>query len=134
MYSWQKKNEIMSKLIYKKESYSIVGALFEVYNNLGSGFSEIVYKDAIEYEFKQLKIPFVREREYNVNYKEIILNHNFYADFVVYDKIILEIKSVEKLHDKHLTQCINYLKVSKCKLAILANFSEDRLDYKRVIL
>jgi GxxExxY protein len=77
VYSWQKKNEIMSKLIYKKESYSIVGALFEVYNNLGSGFSEIVYKDAIEYEFKQLKIPFVREREYNVNYKEIILNHRF---------------------------------------------------------
>ena len=134
MYLWQKKNEIMSKLIYKKESYSIVGALFEVYNNLGSGFSEIVYKDAIEYEFKQLKIPFVRERKYNVNYKNIILNHNFYADFVVYDKIILEIKSVEKLHDKHLAQCINYLKVSKCKLAILANFSEDILDYKRVIL
>ncbi len=134
MYSWQKKSEIMSKLIYKKESYSIVGVLFEVYNNLGSGFSEIVYKDAVEYELKQLNIPFIREREYTINYKEIVLKHNFYADFVVFDKIILEIKSVEKLHDKHLAQCINYLKVSKCKLAILANFSKDLLDYKRVVL
>lgn len=124
----------MSELIYKKESYAIIGVLFEVYNNLGSGFSEIVYKDALEYEFKQLDIPFIREKKYNVNYKGITLKHNFYADFVVFNKIILEIKSVENFHDKHLAQCINYLKVSKCKLAILANFHESSLDYRRVIL
>ncbi|HHC79190.1 MAG TPA: GxxExxY protein [Flavobacteriia bacterium] len=124
----------MSKLIYKKESYAIIGVLFEVYNNLGSGFSEIVYKDAIEYEFKQLDIPFIREKQYNVNYKDITLKHNFYADFVVFNKIILEIKSVENFHDKHLAQCINYLKVSKCKLAILANFHENSLDYRRIVL
>ncbi len=124
----------MSELIYKKESYAIIGVLFEVYNNLGSGFSEIVYKDAIEYEFKQLDIPFIREKQYNVNYKDITLKHNFYADFVVFDKIILEIKSVESFHDKHLAQCINYLKVSKCKLALLANFHENSLDYRRIVL
>jgi len=124
----------MSELIYKKESYAIIGVLFEVYNNLGSGFSEIVYKDALEYEFKQLDIPFIREKQYNVNYKDITLKHNFYADFVVFNKIILEIKSVESFHDKHLAQCINYLKVSKLKLAILANFHESSLDYRRIVL
>ncbi|WP_034040989.1 GxxExxY protein [Wocania ichthyoenteri] len=124
----------MSKIIYKDESYAIVGVLFEVYNNLGSGFSEIVYKDAIEYEFKSLNIPFQREKEFSVAYKDTLLKHKFYADFVVFDKIILEIKSTENLNDKHTTQCINYLKVSQCKLAILANFHKDLLDHKRIVL
>ena len=124
----------MSKIIYKNESYKIIGVLFEVYNNLGSGFSEIVYKDALEYEFKYLNIEYQREKEYVVNYKEIVLKHKFYADFIIFDKIILEIKSMKNLHDKHFTQCINYLKVSKCKLAILANFREDYLEHKRIIL
>ncbi len=124
----------MANIIYKKESYAIVGALFNVYNNLGSGFSEIVYKDALEQEFKLQNIPFEREKKYDVLYKGIILKHKFYADFVVYDKIILEIKSVLSLHDKHLGQCLNYLKVSNCKLAILANFHEAFLDHQRIVL
>ncbi|HLV70602.1 MAG TPA: GxxExxY protein [Xanthomarina sp.] len=124
----------MSNILYKNESYSIVGALFDVYNHLGSGFSEIVYKDALKYEFKSLNIPFQREKEFKINYKNIVLTHTFYADFVVFDKIILEIKSVENLHDKHLAQCLNYLKVSNCKLAILANFHKDLLDHKRIVL
>jgi GxxExxY protein len=124
----------MSNIIYKDESYSIVGVLFEVYNNLGSGFSEIVYKDAIQYELKTQNISFQREKEFKVQYKDVILPHKFYADFVVFDKIILEIKSVENLHDKHVAQCINYLKVSNFKLAILANFHKDLLDHKRIVL
>lgn len=124
----------MSKIIYKDESYAIVGVLFEVYNNLGSGFSEIVYKDAIEYEFKSLNIPFQREKEFSVAYKDTLLKHKFYADFVVFDKIILEIKSTENLNDKHTAQCINYLKVSQCKLTILANFHKNLLDHKRIVL
>lgn len=124
----------MSNIIYKDESYTIVGALFEVYNNLGSGFSEVVYKDALEYEFNTLKIPFEREKEFVVTYKDITLKHKFYADFVIFDKIILEIKSIESLNDKHISQCINYLKVSQNKLAILANFHKDFLDHKRIVL
>jgi GxxExxY protein len=124
----------MSNILYKNESYSIIGVLFDVYNNLGSGFAEIVYKDALEYEFKLQNINFQREKEYTINYKDIILPHKFYADFVVFNKIILEIKSVENLHDKHIAQCINYLKVSQLKLAILANFHKDLLDHKRIIL
>ena len=124
----------MSKIIYKDESYTIIGALFDVYNNLGSGFSEIVYKDALEYEFINRKIPFQREKEFAINYKEIVLKHKFYADFVIFDKIILEIKSLENLNDKYIAQCINYLKVSQLKLAILANFHKDLLDHKRIVL
>ena len=124
----------MSEIIFKEESFQIVGILFEVHNNLGGGFSEIVYKDALEYEFKNLNIPFEREKEYLVKYKDTILNHKFYADFILFDKIILELKSCEKIDPKHIAQCINYLKVSSNKLAILANFNNKSLEYKRIVL
>ena len=124
----------MTQIIYKDESFQIMGILFDVHNNLGGGFSEIVYKDAIEYEFKKLNIPFEIEKEYAVHYKDVILNHKFFADFVVYDTIILEIKSCEKLDSKHIAQCINYLKVSTNKLSILANFNGKSLEYKRIVL
>ncbi|MBI6117838.1 GxxExxY protein [Salegentibacter maritimus] len=125
----------MFDIIYKDESYVIVGTLFNEYNNLGSGFSEIVYKDALELEFNSLNIlPFEREKEYSVTYKGVVLRHKFYADFIAFDKIILEIKSIENIHDKHIAQCINYLKVSENRLAILANFHKDLLDHKRIVL
>jgi GxxExxY protein len=123
----------MEEYIYKEENYKIVGILFEVHKNLGKGFSEIVYKDAIEYEFQQQNIPYNREKEFSVSYKDTILNHKFYADFVVYGKIILEIKTVECFNNSHFNQCLNYLKVSKNKLAILVNFNLISLEYKRII-
>jgi len=76
----------VSKIIYKEDSYQIVGICFEVHNNLGPGFLEIVYKDALEYEFRKAGIPYEREKKYTVNYKGKPLPHNFYADFVVFDK------------------------------------------------
>jgi GxxExxY protein len=91
----------MEDYLYKDESYTIVGILFEVHKNLGKGFSEIVYKDALEYEFQQLNIPFEREKEFVVNYKDTKLKHKFYADFVVYDSIILEIKTVDCFNNSH---------------------------------
>ena len=124
----------MTQIIHKEESFQLMGILFEIHKNLGGGFSEIVYKDALEYELKKLNIPFEREKEYTVQYKDIILNHKFYADFVIYDTIILELKSCEKLDSKHIAQCINYLKVSSNKLAILANFNNNSLEYKRIVL
>ncbi|WP_369013660.1 GxxExxY protein [Flavobacterium anhuiense] len=124
----------MTKILYQEESYQIIGILFDVHRNLGGGFSEIVYKDALEYEFKKANIPFEREKEYLVNYKDIILDHKFYADFVLFDKIILEIKSSYFLYPKYISQCLNYLKVSKNNLAILANFNSSSLEHKRIIL
>ena len=123
----------MEDYLYKEESYSIIGILFEVHNNLGKGFSEIVYKDAIEYEFQQNNIPYQREKEFSVAYKGTTLNHKFYADFVVFDKIILEIKTVDCFNNSHYNQCLNYLKISKNKLAILANFNLLSLQQKRII-
>lgn len=106
----------------------------EVHNNLGAGFLEIVYKDALEYEFKKADIPYQRERMYEVNYKGIILPHRFYADFVVYENIILEVKGASGIAEEFIAQAINYLKVSQNKLALLVNFGEIRLNYKRIVL
>ncbi|UPQ78415.1 GxxExxY protein [Flavobacterium azooxidireducens] len=123
----------MPEYLYENESYTIIGILYEVHKNLGKGFSEIVYKDALEYEFNKNNIPFEREKEYKVNYKDTVLKHKFYADFVVFDKIILEIKSTDSFVNNHYAQCLNYLKVSKNKLALLVNFNQTSVEYKRII-
>ena len=124
----------MPDLFYKEESFNIIGKCFEVHKNLGGGFLEIVYKDALEYEFKMAGIPYEREKHYEVHYKDIILPHSFYADFVIYDTIILEVKSLKVFADEHIAQAINYLKVSENKLALLVNFGDLSLRYKRIVL
>ncbi len=124
----------MAELIYKNESYKIIGKCMEVHNNLGAGFLEIVYKDALELEFRKANIPYEREKMYEVNYKGVILSHKFYADFVVYDKIILEIKGVSGIAEEFTAQALNYLKVSGNRLALIVNFGELNLNYKRIVL
>jgi len=124
----------LGDLIYKEESYQIIGKCFEVHNNLGPGFLEIVYKDALEQEFNIANIPYEREKEYIVNYKGKLLPHKFYADFVVFDKIILEVKAVSGIPDEFIALAINYLKVSNNKLALLVNFGELKLNYRRIVL
>lgn len=121
-------------LIYKEEAYQIIGICMEVHNNLGAGFLEIVYKDALEYEFKHAEMFYEREKEYLVNYKGIILPHRFYADFVVLDKIILEVKGKSGIAEEDVAQAINYLKVSGNKLVLIVNFGELKLNYRRVVL
>jgi len=123
----------MKELIHQNESYQIIGICMEVHNNLGPGFLEIVYKDALEYEFKKAGIPYEREKEYVVHYKDIVLPHKFYADFVVFDKIILEVKAVSAIADKFTALAINYLKVSQNKLALIVNFGELKLNFKRIV-
>ncbi|MFZ1290396.1 MAG: GxxExxY protein [Melioribacteraceae bacterium] len=112
----------------------MIGKCFEVHNNLGHGFLEIDYKDALEYEFRKSNIPFEREKEYLINYKNIILPYKFFADFVLFDKIILEIKSTSGIAEEYIAQAINYLKVSNNKLALIVNFGELKLNYKRIVL
>jgi GxxExxY protein len=124
----------LMELLYKDESYKIVGACMEIHRILSFGLSEIVYKDALEYEFQQLKIPYAREKIYSVEYKGIILPHPFYADFVVYDKIILEIKAVSAITNLHMAQTINYVKLAKGRLGIIANFGLPSMEYKRVVV
>ena len=108
--------------------------MYDVHSYLGAGFLEIVNKNVLEYEFKKAGIPFEREKKYVVNYEGIILPHKFYADFVLFDKIILEIKAVSGIADEFIAQAINYLKVSDNKLAIIVNFGELSLKSKRIVL
>ena len=122
------------KIIYKEESYKIIGICMEVHRILGKGHSEVVYKDALEYEFQKAKIPYSREKQYKIQYKEIVLPHHYNADFVVYDKIILEVKAIECLTNSNIKQTLNYLAASKLKLGLLVNFGEDSLSYKRIVL
>jgi GxxExxY protein len=124
----------MTEIIYKEESFRIIGLCMEVHNNLGKGFLEIVYKDALEYEFRKNNIPFEREKEYEINYKDIVLPHKFYDDFVVFDKIILEVKGMAGIAEGHIAQTLNYLKVSGLKLGLIVNFGELSLQSKRVVL
>lgn len=118
----------------QKESYQIIGICMEVHRILGKGLLEIVYKDAIEYEFKKKEIPYEREKKYEVEYKGIILPHHFYADFVVLNKIILEVKAQKDIVDEHYKWVINYLAISKCPLGLIVNFGENSLVTRRLIL
>ena len=118
----------------QKESFEIIGICMEVHRILGKGFLEIVYMDALEYEFNVRGIPYEREKKYEVQYKEIILPHKFYADFVVFNNIILEVKAQKGIVDEHYKWVVNYLAISKCQLGLIANFGEDSLVTKRIIL
>lgn len=123
-----------TEILYKEESYEIIKRCMEVHNELGQGFSEIVYKDALELVFRQENIFYEREKEYSVSFRGIELPHQFYADFVVFNRIILEVKSVSQLASEHISQTINYLKVSNNRLGLLVNFGKNSLEYKRIVL
>ena len=121
--------------LYKKgETYKIIGICMEVHRILGPGLDEIVYKDALEYEFKLNNIPFTREQEFTINYKDVILPHKFYADFIVNNEIVLEVKVAKEISDSHIAQTLNYLNLSWNKLGLIANFKNKSLEYKRLIV
>lgn len=106
----------------------------EVHKILGKGFNEIVYKEVLQYEFTKKNIHFEREKEYEIEYKDIILSKRYFADFVVFDEIILEIKAISQLKTSDTGQTLNYLACSKNKIGLVINFGEDSLKYRRVIL
>ncbi|WP_343694067.1 GxxExxY protein [Flavobacterium sp.] len=124
----------MSELYLRDESYKIIGICMEVHKILGKGHSEKVYGDALEYEFQRNEIPYNRELRYNITYKDIILPSYYFADFVIFDEIILELKAITSLTTSEIKQTLNYLAASKNKLGLLVNFGEDSLKYKRIIL
>ena len=124
----------MTALLHKNKAYEIIGLWMEVHSLLGKGHSEVVYKDALQYEFNKNGIPFERERRFEIVYKDIVLPHYYFADFIVFDTIILEIKAMEALNRSHVKQTLNYLAASKLNLGLLVNFGEDSLAHKRVVL
>ena len=123
----------MGTIILKEESYLLIGKCMEVHSNMGMGFKEILYKDALELEFKANNIPYKREQQYKIEYKGIVLPHSYYADFVVFGSIILEVKSTPFIVNSFVAQTINYLRASGLKLGVIANFGEKSFTYKRVV-
>jgi len=117
----------------KEETDQIIKTGIEVHKNLGAGFLEIVYKDALEYEFFSRNIFYEREKKYEIEYKQAILPHKFYADFVVFDSVILEVKAKEGIPPEDMAQTINYLKCSGCKVGLILNFGKMKIDIKRVL-
>ena len=124
----------MDNIIYKAESYKIIGACIEVHKELGPGFLEAVYQEALEIEFERNHIPYEREKELEIVYKGEKLSKKYYADFVCFDKIIVELKALSTLTTEHYAQVLNYLKATGFKLGILINFGAKSLEYRRMIL
>ena len=124
----------MSELIYKDESYTIIGACFEVYKQKGIGYTEHVYQECLLYEFELQGIPFVSQPELKLEYKGRILEQTFKPDFICFGKIVLELKALEKLVDQHRSQVLNYLNATGFELGLLVNFGHfPRLEYERMV-
>jgi GxxExxY protein len=125
---------MLDEYYLKDKTYSIIGLCIEVHKVLGKGHNENVYGDALEYEFKMNNIPYEREKQYNINYKDIVLPRYYFSDFTVFGEIILELKAILTLTSSETKQVLNYLAASKNKIGLLVNFGEDSLKYKRLIL
>ena len=123
---------MIDKIIYRTESYNLIGAAIEVHKQIGCGFTEPIYQEAFEEELRLRGIPFQREKTINVTYKGKVLSKNFRPDFVCYEKIIVELKAVSEFTDEHIAQVYNYLKASGLELGILLNFATTSLVYKRI--
>ncbi len=122
------------ELVYKAESYNIVGACFEVYREKGCGFLEAVYQECLELEFGMRELPFSSQAVLRLEYKGQPLKQYYTPDFLCYEKIVLEIKAVSNLTDDHRAKVHNYLKAADMKLAILANFGHyPKLEYQRIV-
>ncbi len=115
---------VEEKIVFKEESFQIIGACFEVYNELGNGFLEAVYQEALALEFYDQLIPFVDQQLLRLKYKSRNLQTPYKPDFICFGKIILEIKAVRRLTDEHRSQVHNYLKATGFKLGLLVNFGQ----------
>jgi GxxExxY protein len=120
-------------LLFEKEGHTIIKSFFNVYNQLGSGFMEAVYQEALCEEFKLNNVPFQKEAKLNIWYNNNKLDKYYKADFICYDRIIIELKTTPVLIDAHFKQVINYLKATKYPLAYLVTFGGKSLKFKRII-
>jgi GxxExxY protein len=122
------------ELLYKDEVYAIIGAAMEVYNNLGPGFLEAVYQEAMEIETTSRKIPALPEQKLYIEYKGAPLKKFYEADLICYDKIIVEIKALDRLTSREESQILNYLKATGMKVGLLINFgAHNDLEWKRLV-
>ena len=123
----------MADILFKEESYKIIGICMDVHRQLGAGFLESVYSEALELEFKKNNIPFEKEKKLPVYYNDQPLNKYFRADFICYDSIVLELKATKYSVEADIRQTLNNIKATNFKLGILINFGTPSLTYKRVV-
>ena len=122
------------QLVYKDESYAVIGPCFAVYRNNGCGFLEPVYPECLEIELEFQRAPFQSRPSQTLQYRGRTLVQTFTPDFICYDNIIFEIKAVSALADEHRAQVLNYLSASGCKLGLLVNFGHyPKLEYERLL-
>ena len=125
----------MTEILFREESYSIVGACFNVYKDKGCGFLEPVYHECCEIEFSFQKIPFLSQPELELSYRGQLLRQRYKPDFICFGKVIVELKAVSALADEHRAQLLNYLNATKLKLGLLVNFGHHpKLEYERIVL
>ena len=123
-----------NELIYKDEAYAIIGACFEVYNVMGSGFLEGVYQKCLEREFSLRGIPYAPQQQIKLAYKGYEIGQDYFPDFVCYGGIIVEIKAVSRLTDEFRSQILNYLNATQFKLGLLINFGHHKtLEKERFV-
>ncbi len=125
--------QMNDRFIFKEEGYKIIGACMEVHNELGFGFLEAVYQEALMLEFIKQGIPFEREKKLKLHYKDETLEKYYRPDFLCYDKIIIELKTCGELSPYNSAQLLNYLKATSLQVGYLINFGTSRLQYKRII-
>ena len=123
----------MADILFKEESYKIIGICMDVHRQLGAGFLESVYSEALELEFKKNNIPFEKEKKLPVYYNDQPLNKYFRADFICYDSIVLELKATKYSVEADIRQTLNNIKATNFKLGILIKFGTPSLTYKRVV-
>ena len=124
----------MEEYLLKDECYRVIGACIEVHNELGNGFLEAVYAEAMVHEFISRKIPFKKETRLDVHYQGVKLEKFYVADFICFGELIIEIKACDGLIEEHVAQVLNYLKATNLKVGLLINFGTKKLQTKRVIL
>jgi GxxExxY protein len=126
--------EMEKELLFKNEVYAIIGAAMDVYNELGSGFAEPVYQEAMQLEFVARGIPFEPQKRLNINYKGAILDKKYFADFLCFGEIIVELKAQREMAGYEQAQVLNYLKATGLRLAVIINFGDpDMLDWHRYV-
>lgn len=121
--------------LYKEETYQLIGAAFEVYNELGHSFLEAIYQEAYEHELELKEISFTSQPQLRVTYKTKLLDKEYFADLIVHNKILVELKAIERLTPREESQVLNYLRAANIKVGLLINFgSHPKLEYKRIVL
>lgn len=125
----------MAEILFREESYKIIGACFEVYKNKGCGFSEAIYQECLSIEFGLQGTPFAAQPIMELEYKGTKLVQSFRPDFVCFDTVFVEIKALPKLIDVCRSQALNYLSAGRFRLCLLVNFGHHpKLEYERIVL